>query len=168
MSLVYSTNFISKNGFFKNSVNLFDDWLKRDRFIFIGWSGLILLPTVYLSLGSWFTGTSFVTSWFTHGLVISYLKGCNFLTSSVSTFSNCMGHSLLLLWGSESQGLFTRQTMMGGLWTFLSFYRLLGVISFSLRQFEISRLVSLRPYNAIAFTGFITTYTSVFLIYPLS
>ena len=28
-------------------------------------------------------------------------------------------------------------------------------------------MVCIRPYNAIAFTGFIITYISVFLIYPL-
>ena len=28
--------------------DLIDDWLKRDRFVFIGWSGLILLPCAYL------------------------------------------------------------------------------------------------------------------------
>jgi photosystem II P680 reaction center D2 protein len=40
-----------------------DDWLKRDRFVFIGWSGLLLFPCSYLALGAWFTGTTFVTSW---------------------------------------------------------------------------------------------------------
>ena len=25
--------------------DLVDDWLKRDRFVFIGWSGLLLFPT---------------------------------------------------------------------------------------------------------------------------
>merc|ERR1712187_823550 len=165
--VVYSTYFISKTGYLTGAFIILDDWLKRDRFIFIGWSGILLFPTAYLSVGSWFTGTSFVTSWFTHGLASSYLEGCNFLTVSVSTPSNCMGHSLLLLWGSESQGLFTRWTLMGGLWTFLVFHGLLGVIAFCLRQFEISRLVCLRPYNAIAFTGPIATFVSVFIIYPL-
>ena len=36
-----------------------------------------------------------------------------------------------------------------------------------LRQFEISRLVGIRPYNAIAFSGPIAVFVSVFLIYPL-
>ena len=42
--------------------DLVDDWLKRDRFVFVGWSGLLLFPCAYLSLGGWFTGTTFVTS----------------------------------------------------------------------------------------------------------
>ena len=42
--------------------DLIDDWLKRDRFVFVGWSGLLLFPTAYLSVGGWFTGTTFVTS----------------------------------------------------------------------------------------------------------
>jgi photosystem II P680 reaction center D2 protein len=31
--------------------DLTDDWLKKDRFVFIGWSGLLLFPTAYLSAG---------------------------------------------------------------------------------------------------------------------
>ncbi|MEW5860580.1 MAG: photosystem II D2 protein (photosystem q(a) protein), partial [Cyanobacteriota bacterium] len=26
-----------------------DDWLKRDRFVFVGWSGLLLFPCAYLA-----------------------------------------------------------------------------------------------------------------------
>ena len=74
-----------------------DDWLKRDRFVFIGWSGLILFPCAYLCLGGWFTGTTFMSSWFTHGLSSSYIEGCNFLTATVSTPANCMDHSSLFL-----------------------------------------------------------------------
>jgi photosystem II P680 reaction center D2 protein len=36
-----------------------------------------------------------------------------------------------------------------------------------MQQFEIARLVNIRPYNALAFTGPIAVYTSVFLVYPL-
>lgn len=48
---------------------LVDDWLKRDRFVFVGWSGLLLFPCAYLALGGWLTGITFVTSWYTHGCV---------------------------------------------------------------------------------------------------
>jgi photosystem II P680 reaction center D2 protein len=47
--------------------DLADDWLKRDRFVFVGWSGLLLFPCAYLALGGWLTGITFVTSWYTHG-----------------------------------------------------------------------------------------------------
>ena len=50
------------------SISLLDDWLKRDRFVFIGWSGVLLFPTAYLTAGVWLTGSTFVRSWFTHGL----------------------------------------------------------------------------------------------------
>jgi photosystem II P680 reaction center D2 protein len=44
--------------------DLVDDWLKKDRFVFVGWSGLLLF-TAYLAVGGWLTGTTFVTSWYT-------------------------------------------------------------------------------------------------------
>jgi photosystem II P680 reaction center D2 protein len=78
-----------------------------------------------------------------------------------------MGHSLLLLWGPEANGYFRKWVLIGGLWAFIAFHGLFGVIGFCLRQFEISRLVCIRPYNAIAFSGPISVYVSVFLIYPL-
>ena len=39
--------------------DVLDDWVKRDRFVFIGWSGLLLLPCAYLAIGGWFVGTTF-------------------------------------------------------------------------------------------------------------
>ena len=96
--------------------------LKRDRFVFVGWSGLLLFPTAYLAIGGNFTGTTFVTSWYTHGLASSYLEGANFLTAAVSTPADAMGHSLLLLWGPESQGDFVRWCQLGGLWAFVALH----------------------------------------------
>ena len=55
--------------------DVLDDWLKRDRFVFIGWSGLLLFPCAFMALGGWLTGTTFVSSWYTHGLASSYLEG---------------------------------------------------------------------------------------------
>ena len=78
-----------------------------------------------------------------------------------------MGHSLLLLWGPEAQGDFTRWCQIGGLWTFVALHGAFGLIGFCLRQFEIARLVGIRPYNAIAFSGPIAVFISVFLLYPL-
>ena len=132
----------------------------------MGWSGLLLFPTAYLAIGGWLTGTTFVTSWYTHGLASSYLEGANFLTAAVSTPADAMGHSLLLLWGPESQGDFQRWLQLGGLWSFVALHGCFALIGFMLRQFEISRLVGIRPYNAIAFSGPIAVFVSVFLIYP--
>ena len=42
-----------------------------------------------------------------------------------------------------------------------------ALIGFMLRQFELARLIGIRPYNAIAFSGPIAVFVSVFLIYPL-
>ncbi|XLT86902.1 hypothetical protein HN873_008655, partial [Arachis hypogaea] len=112
-------------------------------------------------------GTTFVTSWYTHGLASSYLEGCNLLTAAVSTPANSLAHSLLLLWGPEAQGDFTRWCQLGGLWTFVALHGAFALIGFMLRQFELARSVQLRPYNAIAFSGPIAIFVSVFLIYPL-
>lgn len=137
----------------RSPFDLVDDWLKRDRFVFVGWSGLLLFPCAFLAVGGWLTGITFVTSWYTHGLASSFLEGCNFLTAAVSTPANSMGHSLLLLWGPEAQGDITRWFQIGGLWAFIALHGSFGVIGFCLRQFEIARLVGIRPYNAIAFSG---------------
>jgi photosystem II P680 reaction center D2 protein len=158
---------MATKAYLPGSVTLLDDWLKRDRFVFIGWSGILLFPTAYLAVGAWFTATSFVTSFFTHGLATSYLEGSNFLTAAASTPSNCMGHSLLLLSGPEAHLAFTAWVSIGGLWTFIAYHGLFGIIGFCLRQFEIAAMVNIRPYNALAFSGPIAVYTSVFLVYPL-
>ena len=50
-----------------------DDWLWRDRFVFVGWSGILLFSCVYFVLGGWFIGTNFVTSWYTR-VVMYYSK----------------------------------------------------------------------------------------------
>ncbi|TYI30115.1 hypothetical protein ES332_A05G362700v1 [Gossypium tomentosum] len=128
---------IALSKFTKDENDLFDimdDWLRRDYFVFVGWSGLLLFPCAYFALGGWFTGTTFVTSWYTHGLASSYLEGCNFLTASVSTPANSLAHSLLLLWGPEGQGDFTRWCQLGGLWTFVALHGPFGLIGFMLRQ----------------------------------
>ncbi|WMV58198.1 hypothetical protein MTR67_051583 [Solanum verrucosum] len=135
--------------------------------IAIGWSGLLLFPCAYFAVGGWFTGTNFVTSWHTHGLSSSYLEGCNFLTATVSTLANSLAHSLLLLWGPEAQGDFTRWCQLGGLWTFVDHHGAFGLIGFMLRQFELARSVQLRTYNAITYSGPTTVFVFVFLIYPL-
>ena len=144
-----------------------DDWLRQDRFVFVGWSGLLLLPCAYFAVGGWLTGTTFVSSWYTHGLASSYIEGCNFLTAAVSTPANSLGHSLLFVWGPEAQGDLTRWFQLGGLWAFVALHGAFGLIGFMLRQFEIARSVNLRPYNAIAFSAPIAVFVSVFLIYPL-
>ncbi|KAF4381799.1 hypothetical protein F8388_008975 [Cannabis sativa] len=115
----------------------------------------------------WFTGTTFVNSWYTHGLASSYLEGCNFLTAAVFTPANSLAQSLLLLWGPEAQGDFTRWCQLGGLWNFVALHGAFALIGFMLREFELARSVQLRPYNAIAFFGPIAVFVSVFLIYPL-
>jgi photosystem II P680 reaction center D2 protein len=72
-----------------------------------------------------------------------------------------------LAWGAEAQGSLVRWFQMGGLWTYLAFHGLIGCVGFNLRQFEIASLVNIRPYNAIAFSGPISVFISVFLVYPL-
>ena len=47
--------------------DLIDDWLTRNQFGFIGWSGL-LLTTTYLAIGDGLSGTTFVAFWYIHEL----------------------------------------------------------------------------------------------------
>ena len=66
--------------------SLLDDWLRRERFVYVGWSGLLLLPNgLSISSGGWFIGITFATSQYTHVLASSFLEGCNVLTAAVST-----------------------------------------------------------------------------------
>ena len=57
---------IALGKFTKDENDLFDimdDWLRRDRFVFVGWFGLLLFPCAYFPVGGWFTGTTFVRFW---------------------------------------------------------------------------------------------------------
>ena len=105
------------------------------------WAGLdyYFFPLLILAIGGWLTGTTFATSWYTHGLASSYLEGANFLTASVSTPADAMGHSLLLLWGPEAQGDFVRWIQLGGTLgiSLLSTVPLLSLV-LCLRQFELA------------------------------
>ncbi|KAE9612446.1 putative photosystem II [Lupinus albus] len=121
--------------------DIMDDWLRRDRFVFVGWSNLLLFPCAYFAMGGWFIASS-------------YLEGCNLLTVVVSTHANRLAHSLLLLWGPEAQGDFTCWCQLGGLWTFVALHDAFGLIGFMLRQFELAQSVQSRPYTGIAFSGF--------------
>ncbi|PIN19314.1 Photosystem II [Handroanthus impetiginosus] len=119
------TKTIAFGKFTKDENDLFDimdDWLRRDCFVFVGWSSLLLFPCAYFALGDWFTGTTFVTSWYTHGSASSYLEGYNFLIAAVSTPCNSLAHFLLLLWGLEAQGDFTHWCQLGGTWTFVALH----------------------------------------------
>ena len=60
-----------------------------------------------------------------------------------------------------------RWVQLGGLWNFVALHGAFALIGFMLRQFELARLIGIRPYNAIAFSGPIAVFVSVFLIYPL-
>lgn len=145
---------------------LADDFLKRDRFIFIGWAGLLLFPPAYLAASAWFFGATFVSSWYTHGLASSYAEGANVFTAAVSSPAGCVGHSLLLLWGREARGSLVGWLLVGGLWAFAALHGLLSLAGPGLRQLEVARLVLLRPYNALAFFAPLTAYASAFLAYP--
>ena len=115
----------------------------------MGWSGLLLLPTAYLAIGgrAYWHYLCYVV---VHSrLASSYLEGANFLTAAVSTPADVMGHSLLLLWVLSLREI-SSGGAVGGLWSFVA-SRAFALIGFMLRQFEISRLVGIRPYNAIAF-----------------
>ena len=134
------------------------------------WVGLdyFFFPLLILQLVATTTGTTFVTRLvYPRTRKSSYLEGANFLTAAVSTPADAMGHSLLLLWGPESQGDFVRWCQLGGLWALLALHGAFALIGFMLRQFELARLIGIRPYNAIAFSGPIAVFVSVFLIYPL-
>ena len=97
------------------------------------------------------------------------------VTLRVLIFLQRLSQRLLILWVIlffyfgvlRAQGDFVRWCQLGGLWAFVALHGAFALIGFMLRQFEISRLVGISPYNAIAFSGPIAVFVSVFLIYPL-
>lgn len=134
--------------------------------MFLGWSGALLLPCAYLAAGAWLAGTTFVSSAFTHGLAASYREGCSVLTAAASSPAPALGHSLLLLWGREAAGSLAAWALAGGLWTFVAPHGGLALSRFALRQLEASRLVLVRPHNALAFAGPLSVFLSAFVAYP--
>ena len=118
--------------------DILDDWLNAIALSL--WVGLdyFFFPLLISQLVVSTAGTTFVTSWYTHGLASSYLEGANFLTVAVSTPADAMGHSLLLLWGPESQGDFIRWCQLGGAWSFVALHGAFALIGFMLRQFELA------------------------------
>ena len=134
----------------------------------MGWSGLLLFPLLIWQL----VETSLLVLRLSQAGTLTdsrlvILRVLIFSQRAVSTPADAMGHSLLLLWGPESQGDFVRWIQLGGLWNFVALHGLFALIGFMLRQFELARLIGIRPYNAIAFSGPIAVFVSVFLIYPL-
>jgi photosystem II P680 reaction center D2 protein len=76
-----------------------------------------------------------------------------------------MGHSLLLYGVLKHKVILhvgAKLVAFGHLLLYMLWFN-----QFCLRQFEIARLVGIRPYNAIAFSGPIAVFVSVFLLYPL-
>jgi len=106
----------------------------------VGWSGLLLFPTAYLALAGWLTGTTFATSWYTHGIASSYLEGCNFSHRSGEHPGRCDGPQPVAALGPGSQGDLCAGVQLGGLWPFVALHGAFSLIGFMLRQFEIARL----------------------------
>ena len=62
----------------------------------------------------------------------------------------------------KAQGDFVRWVQLGGLWAFVALHGGFALIGFMLRQFELARLIGIRPYNAIAFSGPIAVFVLYF------
>ena len=110
--------------------------LKRDRFVFVELVWTTSFPTAYLAIGRLLArrllqaGT--LTDW-----RLPTLRVLIFLQRQCQPPADAMGHSLLLLWGPESQGDFVRWVQLGGLWA-VALHGAFALIGFMLRQFEIS------------------------------
>ncbi len=129
---------------------ILDDWLRRERFIWIGSAGILLFPCSYLALGGWFTGTTFVIG-YSLGLVIfpsvlilllsglnlvgicidsavAYLEGGNVFTAAASTPLNSFQKSedcqpsmpSNLDWSQTALAIQDRKPSVVGLCTFVA------------------------------------------------
>ena len=130
------------------------------------WSGLLLFPTAYLAIGGW-------AYWdcFRHELVYSrvgkFLSGGCKLSYCGSFYSSRRYGSFFCFSGVLRPRGFRQVVPTWGTLEFCGAPRGFRLIGFMLRQFELARLIGIRPYNAIAFSGPIAVFVSVFLIYPL-
>ena len=132
----------------------------------MGWSGLLLFPTAYLAIGG-----LLVLRLLRHGTPTDW----RLPTLKVLIFLQQQCRLLLMLWvilffyfGVLSlRAISSAGSNLGGLWAFVALHGAFALIGFMLRQFELARLIGIRPYNAIAFSGPIAVFVSVFLIYPL-
>ena len=117
-----------------------------------------LSPLLILQLVVQTTGTTFVTSWYTHGLASSYLEGANFLTANLC-------QRLLMLWvilnfyfGGPGSRRFRQVGPTWGdsgiLWRSTDPSLFIGFGHSFLSCVELARLIGIRPYNAIAFSGY--------------
>jgi hypothetical protein len=71
--------------------DVLDDWLKRDRFVFVGWSGLLLFPTAYLA--HWW-----LAYWDNVSLQVGTPTGWRLVTLRVLISSRQLCQRLLTLW----------------------------------------------------------------------
>ena len=155
---------ISQRGWF----DVLDDWLKRDRFVFVGWSGLFFFPLLILQLVGW-------AYWHNVCYEAGIPTGWQLVTLRVLIFLRRQCQLLLTLWVIlffyfgvlKLRAISSVGSNLGDSGLFVALHGAFALIGFMLRQFELARLIGIRPYNAIAFSGPIAVFVSVFLIYPL-
>ena len=140
---------------------------KHDRFVFVGWSGLLLFPTAYLAIGGSLLALRLSQ--------VGTLTDLQVVTLRVLISLQRLCQRLLMLWVIlffyfgvlKLKGTLSGGANLEGFWAFVALHGAFALIGFMLRQFELARLIGIRPYNAIAFSGPIAVFVSVFLIYPL-
>ena len=134
---------ITQRGWF----DVLDDWLKRDRFVFVGWSGLLLLPTAYLAIGGWLLNAS--------GLVKSlWICGILQLLSNLMFAAQAeVGHSVSFL--ALTIGF---ENLSGGMGTaiFIAYLSSLCNISYTATQYALLSSLFAIPRTLISSgTGYV-------------
>ena len=69
---------------------------------------------------------------------------------------------LFFYFGVLSLRDFIRWCQLGGLWALTALHGSFALIGFMLHQFELARLIGIRPYNAITFSGPIAVFVASF------
>nr|YP_003795256.1 photosystem II protein D1 [Chromera velia]YP_003795333.1 photosystem II protein D1 [Chromera velia]ADJ66498.1 photosystem II protein D1 [Chromera velia]ADJ66575.1 photosystem II protein D1 [Chromera velia] len=139
-----------------------------DRRLYIGWFGLLMVPTLLLAVSCFIA--AFVAAppvdidGIREPVSGSLLYGNNIISGAVVPSSNAIGMHLYTVWDAMciEEWLYN-----GGPYQFVVLHFLIGVASYLGREWELSYRLGMRPWIFVAFSAPVAAASAVFLVYPI-